>query len=170
MYGELDPALGDEKMLAFGRILRTAFYENVHTYASQVQLVDRPDLAPFHADFLSRLGLTFSQGDYARNSLVREKEKTAESLFQRALGYAPDQRAYLGLGMLKQRERQLEASNRWLREGLEHYPDSPDLHRCLGFNLLQRNDFRGALACFEKFSDDPEAAGQADRCRRALRK
>jgi anaerobic magnesium-protoporphyrin IX monomethyl ester cyclase len=169
MYAELDPGLSDEKILSFGRTLRSAFYENVHAYASQVQLVDRPDLAPFHADFLSRLGLTFSQGDYARNSRVREKEKTAESLFRRALGYAPDHRAYLGLGMLKQREGQLEASNRWLREGLEHYPGSPALNRCLGLNLLQQGDFRRALACFEKFPDDPEAAGQADRCRRALR-
>lgn len=170
MYAELDPALPDEKILTFGKTLRTAFYENVHTYADRVRLVDRPDLAPFHADFLSRLGLTFSQGDYFKNDLVREKEITAEKLFQRALGYAPDHRAYLGLGMLKQREGRLEASNRWLREGLERYPDSPDLHRCLGLNLLQQDDFRGALACFEKFPDDPEAAGRADRCRRALRK
>ena len=169
MYSELDPALSDEKILTFGKTLRTAFYENVHTYADQVRLVDRPELYPFHADFLSRLGLTFSQGDYFKNDLVREKEITAEKLFQRALGYAPDHRAYLGLGMLKQRERQLEASNRWLLEGLEHYPESPDLNRCLGLNLLQQDDFRGALACFEKFPDDPEAAGQADRCRRALR-
>jgi radical SAM superfamily enzyme YgiQ (UPF0313 family) len=135
LYAELDPALSDEKILAFGRTLRTAFYENVHAYAGQIQLVDRPELYPFHADFLSRLGLTFSQGDYFKNELVREKETTAEKLFQRALGYAPHQRAYLGLGMLQQRKGQLEASNRWLREGLGHYPDSPDLNRCLDFNL-----------------------------------
>jgi len=164
----LDPALSDEKILAFGRTLRAAFYENVHAYANQVHLVDRPDLAPFQADFLSRLGLTFSQGDYFRNDLVREKETTAEKLFQRALGYAPDQRAYLGLGMLKQQAGVLAESIRILREGLEQFPESSDLALCLGISLMHNRDYQKALIFFDRYPESEPARRHAAQCRRGI--
>ena len=87
MYFETDPAMNDELILAFGKKLRTAFYEKVHSYADSIELVDRKDLYPWHADFCSRLGMTFSHGDYSRIEEVREKLETAEKLFRKSLGY-----------------------------------------------------------------------------------
>jgi radical SAM superfamily enzyme YgiQ (UPF0313 family) len=168
MYAELDPTLTDEKILAFGRTLRTAFYENVHAYAEQVQLVDRPELYSFHADFLSRLGLTFSQGDYSKKDLVQEKETTAEKLFRRALDYAPDQRAYLGLGMLKQKAGVLAESIRILREGLEQFPESTDLALCLGISLMHFGDYQGALTFFDRYPQSEPARRHAPQCRRGI--
>ncbi|MBI5584303.1 MAG: cobalamin B12-binding domain-containing protein [Deltaproteobacteria bacterium] len=169
LYGELDLALSAEKLLAFGRTLRTAFYENVHTYADQVRLVDKKDLYPFHADFLSRLGLTFSQGDYAKNDLVREKEQTAERLFQRALGYAPDHRAYLGWGMLKQKAGAFTDSIRIFREGLEHFPENPDLTLGLGISQMNIGNYQEALAAFERFPDAEPSRQYTAQCRQAMR-
>jgi radical SAM superfamily enzyme YgiQ (UPF0313 family) len=169
MYAELDPALSDEKILAWGRTLRTAFYENVHAYADWIRLVDREDLYPLHADFLSRLGLTFSQGDYFKNDLVREKEATAENLFRKALAYAPDQRAYLGLGMLRQKAGALAESIRILKEGLAHFPESPDLAFCLGISWMNSGEYREALAAFERLPDSDRSRSYAAQCRRALK-
>ena len=169
MYSEIDPTLSDEKILAFGRRLRAAFHENVHTYAGQVELVDREELRPLHADFLSRLGLTFSQGDYFKNSQVREKETTAVKLFQQALGYAPDHRAYLGLGMLNQKAGAFEESIRVLREGLIHFPESPDLALCLGTSLMNSGEYKEALTTFENVSDSDQASRYAAQCRRILK-
>jgi radical SAM superfamily enzyme YgiQ (UPF0313 family) len=169
MYAELDPALSDEKMLAFGRRLRTAFYKNVHTFADRVRLVEKNELIPLHADFLSRLGLTFSQGDYFKNDWVQEKEATAEKLFRRALDYAPDQRAYLGLGLLKQKAGAWAESIRVLRNGLEHFPESSDLALCLGISLMNRQDYSEALAVFDSLPDSEQVRRYAAECRRAVK-
>jgi radical SAM superfamily enzyme YgiQ (UPF0313 family) len=104
LYADTDPALSDELILAFGKRLREEFHGNLHRFAQSLRLIERKDLSQEHADFCSRLGMTFSHGDYAQLDSVREKEETAESLFRRSLEYAPNQRAYLGLGIIKQRK------------------------------------------------------------------
>ena len=170
LHYETDPRLSEEKILEFGRKLRTTFFENVHSYAGEIELIDREDLYRQHADFLSRLGLTFSHGDFAKKVQVREKEATAEKLFRRSLTYAPDHRAYLGLGILKQKAGDFGESNRLLLEGLHHYPDSPELALCLGVNYLNLGDFEKALACLERFPDSDQANRYVAQCRRALGK
>ena len=170
LHYETDPLLSEEKILEFGRKLRKAFFENVHSYTDEMELIDREDLYRLHADFLSRLGLTFSHGDLAKKEQVREKEATAEKLFGRALTYAPDHRAYLGLGILKQKARDFGESNRLLLEGLSHYPDSQELALCLGLNYLNLGDFEKALACLERFPDSDQANRYAAQCRRAMGK
>ena len=170
LHYETDPHLSEEKILEFGRRLRTTFFENVHSYAGDMELIDREDLYRHHADFISRLGLTFSHGDFAKKEQVREKEATAEKLFQRSLTYAPDHRAYLGLGILKQKARNFGESNRLLIEGLHHYPDSQELTLCLGLNYLNLGNFEKALACLERFPDSEQANRYAAQCRRAMEK
>jgi tetratricopeptide (TPR) repeat protein len=136
MYFEGDPSMNDEIILAFGKKLRTTFYEKVHSYAEAIELVDREDLYPWHADFCSRLGMTFSQGDYSKTPEVRQKIETAEKLFRKSLSYCPDHRAYLGLGIIRQRKGEFKESIKVLEEGLRHWPESEDLCVCLGINSM----------------------------------
>jgi radical SAM superfamily enzyme YgiQ (UPF0313 family) len=169
MYFETDASMNDDLLLAFGKKLRTSFYEKVHSYAEAVELVDREDLYPWHADFCSRLGMTFSHGDYAKIQAVREKLETAEKLFRKALSYHPDHRAYLGLGMIAQRRGEFKDSVKILEEGLRHWPESEDLTLCLGINYMNLGDFRTALDRFSRFPQSKAARAYTDECRRALK-
>ncbi len=170
LHYETDSRLTEEMILEFGRKLRLAFFENVHSYAGEIELIDREDLYRHHADFLSRLGLTFSHGDFAKKKQVREKEATAEKLFWKSLSYGPDHRAYLGLGILKQKARDFKESNRLLHEGLLHFPESQELSLCLGLNYLNLGEFEKALALLERFPDSDQANRYAAQCRQALGK
>jgi len=169
MYFETDPTMNDELILAFGKRLRTAFYEKVSSYAGAVELVDRKDLYPWHADFCSRLGMTFSHGDYAKIPEVQEKFETAEKLFRKALNYQPDHRAYLGLGMIKQRQREFKESVKILEAGLRHWPGSEDLAVCLGINYMNLGDFKTALNLFSNFPQSKGARAYMEECRKGLR-
>ncbi len=164
MYAETDPALSDELILAFGKKLREAFYENVHHFAQSVHLVDRHDLYEEHADFCSRLGMTFSHGDYSTIDSVREKEKTAEELFTRSLQYSPDHRAYLGLGILKQKNHEYRESIKILLEGLEVYPESEELTLALGISYMNLEEYVAALSCFSRFPKSAAANTYMTRC------
>jgi tetratricopeptide (TPR) repeat protein len=170
MYFETDPTMNDELILGFGKKLRTAFYERVHSYAVSVELVDQKDLYPWHADFCSRLGMTVSHGDYSKIQEVRQKAETAEALFRKSLSYGPDHRAYLGLGMLGQRKGEFKESVKILEEGLSHWPESEDLSGCLGISHMNLGDFRTALDCFSRFPESKMAQKYMDECRSALRR
>ncbi len=136
MYFETDRTMNEDLIIQFGRKLRTAFYENVHRFAEEIELADRKDLYELHADFLSRLAMTFSHGDYANIPEIRKKESTAKKLFERSLKYAPNHRAYLGLGILNQKQGDYDASIRILSEGLKFYPDSEHLNQCLDVSFM----------------------------------
>ncbi|MBN1102645.1 MAG: B12-binding domain-containing radical SAM protein [Deltaproteobacteria bacterium] len=169
MYLETDPRLSDELVLAFGSRLRTAFYEEVHSFADSISLVEREDLYAMHADFCSRLGMTFSHGDYARNESVREKNRIAEKLYRKALGYSPDERAYLGLGILKQKAGDFRASIDVLSEAIRHFPESESLHICLGISHMNAQDYRSALSSLSRFSGSEQAKDLIERCSRVLK-
>ena len=169
MYFETDPNLSDDLVLAFGKRLRTSFYENVDSFARTVSLVPREDLYEGHADFCSRLGMTFFCGDYATIELIRNKEKTAEELFTQSRRYFPDQRAYLGLGLIRQKRGEIQASVQILLEGLKHWPDSEELCTCLGVSLMNLGEFERALTFFSKFPESKTAGSYAAECRRALK-
>lgn len=155
MYFETDPELSAEMVMAFGNRLRTEFYRNLHHYADTIDLVDLEDLYPEHADFCSRLAMTFSHGDFAGNDAVQDKEETAEKLFTRALHYHPEQRAYLGLAILLQKRRDFAGSIRILTEGITHFPANEQLHICLGISHMNCGQFAQALQCLEKFAAAP---------------
>jgi len=169
MYFETDSTMNDDLILAFGKKLRTAFYERVHSYAEAIELVDRKDLYPWHADFCSRLGMTFSHGDYWKIHEVRQKVESAEKLFRKSLGYSPDHRAYLGLGMIQQRKGEFEESVKILEEGLSHWPESEDLNLCLGISTMNLRDFRAALDYFSKFPASKAAGTYIDECRKGMK-
>jgi len=122
LYFETDPNLSREQVLAFGKKLRTSFFKDLPQFVAGLELSDDPQMAPYHADFCSRLGMTFDQGDYARNELIPEREATARYLYKKALSYNTDARAYLGMGMIKQRRRAFAESIKILAEGAEFFP------------------------------------------------
>jgi anaerobic magnesium-protoporphyrin IX monomethyl ester cyclase len=168
MYFETVPDLEDEIILAFGRKLRTAFYENVHAFANAVHLVNRKELYGFHADFFSRLSMTFSHGDYSKIDAVKEKEKTAERLYRKALSYCPNHRAYLGLGIINQKRGENEESVKILSEGTRFFPDSEALNICLGISYMNLGDYQRALSRFSKFPDSREVKEFIIQCSKAL--
>ena len=100
---------------------------------------------------------------------VREKDETAEKLFRRALAYHPDHRAYLGLGMIRQRRREFKESREILEEGLRHWPGSEDLTVCLGISHMNLGDFKTALDLFSKVPQSKAAIEFKEECERALK-
>ncbi len=168
LYFETDSELNQEMVLAFGEKLRTEFHQNLPEFAESIQLLESEDLAEAHADFLSRLGMTFSHGDYAKLDSVPKKEQTAESLFKRALAYFPVHRAFLGLALLEQKNSHTDESIRVLLQGLEYYPHSEHLNLCLGINFMNKGLYEKALACFRRFPDAENAAYYISRCREAI--
>jgi hypothetical protein len=157
LYYETDPALDAEQVTAHGRRLREEFYRRLPAYAASVALVDRKELYPFHADFLSRLAMTFDQGDYAGVEAIPDKEATAEALYRRALTYHPDARAYLGLGILAQRRRDDNAALEILEEGARRCPGDGHIPVALAVSYLNQGRFREAATLLEPFARRPDA-------------
>ena len=151
MYFETDRTMNEDLIRRFGRKLRSSFYENVHRFVDDIELAEQKELYEKHADFLSRLGMTFSHGDYSNISEIREKERTAKKLFEKSLEYAPNHRAYLGLGILNQKQGDYDASIRVLSEGIKIYPDSEHLNKCLGISYMNTGNRERAVAIFSKF-------------------
>ncbi|MBW2144367.1 MAG: radical SAM protein, partial [Deltaproteobacteria bacterium] len=168
LYFETDPDMDQELILEFGQKLRTEYHRNLPEFVDAIDLIDKEDLFEMHADFLSRLGMTFSHGDYAMIEAIKEKGKLAERLFKRSLDYHPDHRAYLGLGIIKQENQAPEESVMVLSEGIERFPESAQLHTCLGITYLNLRQYDKALSCFLKFQDSQEAVYYIVQCYEAL--
>jgi len=169
LYFETDPRLSAEMVMAFGKRLRETFYKNLPHYVDDIDLVDREDLFPLHADFLSRLGMTFSQGDYANIPVIEKRDRIAERLFLKALEYGSDHRAYLGLGMVRQRNRDFLNSVTTLEKGVHQFPASEPLHLCLAMSFMNLGRYEDALPHLRKFPQSKEAASYLETCRQALR-
>jgi len=168
MYCETDQKLPEDMILSFGGKLRTEYYRGLPGFADAISLADREDLHESHADFLSRLGMTFSHGDYAAVDAIPDKEGVAERLFRRALSYFPDHRAYLGLGILKQKQGKYEESIALLAEGEKHFPASDQLALCQGLSHMNLTHYTKALQCFDRFPDSPQISPYRAACHRAL--
>jgi anaerobic magnesium-protoporphyrin IX monomethyl ester cyclase len=168
LYFETDPTLSRELVLAFGEKLRTSFFKALPRFVVDLELKQDSRLAPYHADFCSRLGMTFDQGDYSRNDLIPEREETALGLYKKALAYHPDARAYLGLGMLKQRRRAFHDSIKVLAEGIEFFPDNEQIGICLAVSQMNLGQFDRALDNLRRFEASPQAGPFIEQCRRAL--
>ena len=165
-YFETDPALDKAEVRTWGKTLRTAFIERLPDFIESLQLEADPSLAAGHADFFSRLALTFTHGDYADTPGIPDKTALAEKLYQTALAWHPDHRAYLGLGMIDQQRGDFAAAVRVLAEGLGHYPDSESLHLCLGTTYMNQQRFTAARQCFQKFPRSPQARAYLQTCQR----
>jgi radical SAM superfamily enzyme YgiQ (UPF0313 family) len=168
MYFETEQRLSQDMILDFGQRLRSAFYGNLPLYADTIRLTEKEDLFEFHADFLSRLAMTFSHGDYATIEAIPGKEEVAERLYNRSLSYAPNERSYLGLGSLKQKQRRYEESISILSEGMNHFPESEQIALCLGISHMCLAQHNKALHCFSKCPATPEVAQYRESCYRLL--
>jgi anaerobic magnesium-protoporphyrin IX monomethyl ester cyclase len=168
MYFESDPRLSKDIILAFGQKLRSEYYKQLPEFADALQLVDKEDLYKSHADFLSRLAMTFSHGDYAAIETIPVKEEVAQRLYARSLSYYPNQRAYLGLGIIMQKQEKYEESVQILSEGLNHFPESESLTTCLGISYMNLGSYKEALKCFHKFLDSRDALQYAAACYNAI--
>jgi tetratricopeptide (TPR) repeat protein len=168
MYFETDPRLTQEQVLAFGERLRADYYPNLPGFADAIKLLDQKDLYPLHAEFLSRLGMTFSHGDYAQIDAIEGREEVAERLFRRALAYHPDHRSYLGLGILQQKQGGFKESIEILSEGVGYYPDSEPLHTCLGISYMNVGEFRQAVSVLERFQESDGVRTYLEECLRVL--
>jgi len=155
---ELDETLDFPRVKAFGDRLRNTFFDHLPQFVSQIELVEDKRLYPFHADFLSRLAMTFAQGEYAQDPRIKTPEKIAQHLFTRALSYSPDPRAFMGIAMALQRQKQFSKAVIHLTKGLEHFPGSRELSVCMGVCHMNQNRFKEALPFFIPFQDDPGIA------------
>ncbi len=165
---DIDSDLDFEKVKTFGTSLRTCFYNNLNTFAKDIDLVEEKKLYPFHADFLSRLAMTFSHGEYANDQRVKEPQKTAKTLFKKALSYAPQPRAFLGLAMVLQKQGQFEKAIEIIKKGLSHTPNDIDLKICLGVCLMNLKQFNSALGIFEPLDHLPQTHHYAKICRQQI--
>ncbi len=163
---EIDPALDFKTVKTFGDNLRTAFYNNLDVFSQNLSLLDKKDLYSCHADFLSRLAMTFSHGEYAADSRVKNQDETASRLFEQALAYDPDARAFLGLAMQKQKSRDFDGAMTILENGLTHFPDHKDLNLCMGICLMNKGRFKAALTCLEPFTQYPETRYYIQICKK----
>lgn len=167
-YFETDAKLSREAVISFGKKLRTTYYESLPAIVDAMELIDKKEFYTMHADFCSRLGMTFDHGDYALNENIKGKDNIAEKLYIKALNYHPDPRAYLGLGILNQKKRAYHESVQILSKGVEHFPDNEQLSLCLGISHMNLGAFETALPFFLKFQHSKQCLGFIVTCYHAL--
>ncbi len=168
MFFEKDPELSKEQVMAFGKKLRREFYKSLPGFIEDIRLKDQKDLYVFHADFLSRLAMTFSHGDYCRNEHIEAPDDAAFLLYKRALLYYPDHRALLGISIICQKKGLYEKAIELAEMGLKYYPSSEPLHICMGISLLNMEKYEQALAVFEKFPRSEHARCYKNSCLEAM--
>ncbi len=165
---ELDPDMDFVQVKSWGDRLRTSFFTGLESFVSTIELKDDQDLFPFHADFLSRLAMTFSHGEYADDPRVKNPEKIARRLFEKALTYHPDPRAHLGLAMLFQKSRRFTQAVTRLKEGLNQFPGHKALSVCMGVCLMNLGDFEQARSFFAPFDTDPGLRHYIEICKNRI--
>jgi radical SAM superfamily enzyme YgiQ (UPF0313 family) len=167
LYFETDAELDAEAVTGFGRRLREGYHQRLMAYATTIELKDQPDLVPEQADFLSRLGLTFSHGDYSQLEGQPAPIQVAETLFQRALEMHPDHRAFWGLTLVYQQQGKWDQAREVVEKGLESFPNSPDLNVCMASLLLKNGGVDAALEHLLPFEDHPQARSMIIHCYQA---
>jgi len=168
MYFETDPRLSRDLILAFGKELRTKYHAGLPSFVNAVELINDKEFYKTHSGFLSRLGMTFSHGDYSMIEELRDKEKIAERLFKKSLDYYPDPRAYLGLGIINQKKGAFDDADQILAEGIEHFPRNESLNICMGITQMNLGDFKKALSFFLRLQDSKETAQYILQCHQKL--
>lgn len=168
MYFESDPELSAAQVLEWGQALRDSFYRRLPEFVEALDPIDDPEFYPLHADFFSRLAMTFDQGDYARVEAIPDKPLLAEALYRRAIDTHPDARAFLGLGILKQKDRRYQESADILNEGLSHFPEDEQLVIGLAVSLMNQGRFQEALRLLTRCPGQAEAQRLAEACRKAM--
>ena len=168
MYFETDPSLTKDLILAFGQKLRSAFYEKLPEFVEALDLIDKTDLYPQHADFYSRLALTFHKGDYAGIDAIAHKDRIAEKLYQHSLEYGTNARAYWGLGMLYQQRKDFNESIQILTAGIKAFPKDEQLNLCMAVSYMNMADYQSALSYLSELQHLKEGIYLTAQCYQAL--
>ncbi len=167
LYFETDPDLSEDMILRFGEKLRMSYYNALPDFADKIEVIADKEFYELHADFFSKLGMTFSHGDYANIEGIRNKDGVAERLYQRASDFYPNYRAYLGLGIIRQKNLAYQESVNILSKGLYYFPESEPLNICMGISLMNMGEYDKALPYFLKFRDSEAAAYYISECQKA---
>jgi anaerobic magnesium-protoporphyrin IX monomethyl ester cyclase len=167
LYFEIDDRLDQGSILTYGNALRNTFYKNLPVFVQDIDLINDPEYDRLHADFYSRLAMTFSHGDYSKIDAIPDKKAIAETLFKKSLAFCPDHRSYLGLGMLYQQQASFDKSIRILDQGLLYFGSSVDLNICQGINYMNLRDFNRALTYFLDYQDQEQVRPYIIQCQEA---
>lgn len=165
---EDDPNLDEDEVMRYGRLLRQTFHGSLPEFARQIELKDDPSLKAEQADFLSRLGMTFSHGDYAQLEMWPTPDEVAKGLFERALALHSDHRAFWGLALIYQRRGDLDQTMTVIEKGLACFPNSEALNICRGVGFMNQGVFDKALECLLPFASSQEARPFIKNCQKAL--
>ena len=134
---EIDKRLSAEMVAQFGKSLKQGLAASIPDFFHSLELVDDKELFPFHAGFLSRLALTLDRGDYPHALPEGAARDLARKPYYKALEYAPDSRAYWGLGLLTQAEGADRKAEAILQEGMQLFPEDDILARVLANTLMR---------------------------------
>jgi len=136
MWFEADPDITADDMLRWKGELHAAYARGLPGWARSVadELDPDPDMRPLHADFLSRLGMTFLEGEHA-DVAGDEGPALARELFERSLDMDMDARALLGLGLMAGRAGNLEQAAELFGRGVDAFPEHEGLRQGLASAL-----------------------------------
>ena len=168
MYFETDKRLSWEKIKQFKNMLHINFFKNLPSFVDEIELIDDPELYPMHADFYSRLAMSFDHGEYSGVEALGDSKKIAEKLYRKSLEYHPVPRAYLGIGMIRQKNRDLAGSIEVLSEGVKHFPDDELINICMGISYMNLGQFNKALSYLLKFQESQQALNFIADCYKEL--
>jgi anaerobic magnesium-protoporphyrin IX monomethyl ester cyclase len=168
LYFESDPQMNKDTVLAWGKKLRQTYHQWLPQFALDLNLPSHISLQTEQADYLSRLGLTFSHGDYSQLSSPEQSKKVAVALFERALAICPDHRAYWGLALCCQDRRDWPKAAAVLDQGLGHFPESRQLRICRGIICFHQKQFKQALTHLLPFKADQQTWAYLALCYQAL--
>lgn len=128
---ETDKRLSAEMVAQFGQDLKEGLNKSLPDFFHSLELVDDKELFPLHADFLSRLALTLDHGDYPHVMDGDTARELAQTLYIKALEYAPNARSYWGLGLLAEAAGHHRSAAAILQEGIQLFPEDINLARTL---------------------------------------
>ncbi len=168
MYFETDGRLSLEDIKTYKNMLHADFFKNLPSFVDEIDLVDKPELYPMHADFYSRLALSFDYGEYSQVEALGNRKKIAEKLYQKAIEYHPISRAFLGLGMILQKNRDFAKSIETLSEGIKHFPDDEQINLCQSINYMNLGQYEKALSFLLKFQESKQILSYIATCYREL--
>lgn len=165
LYFELDSSLKPDRVLDWGKKLKEYFYSNLGRYALGIELnLKDKELYPYHADFYSRLGMTFSHGDYSKRKEIKDALQVAWELFVRSLELKVNERAFLGLSILAQKRGDYTTAKLLSEKGLNYFPLSKHLKISLGVSLLNLGQIKEARECFLAYGEDEVAKSYLKQC------
>lgn len=168
MYFETDQRLPRELIEDFKKRLLTNFYQNLPSFVDEIELIDNMELYPGHADFYSRLAMTFDHGEYSGVEALGDRVRIAEKLYKKSFKYQPVARAFLGLGMIRQKKRDFTGSTEALSEGIKHFPNDEQINICMGISYMNLGRFDKALSRLLKFQGSIQAVNFIAACYREL--